>query len=396
MQLQAKAKPVKIRIQSGGEEHFSLDQLKSNFCIDDIKPLLDNRLSRWLKQQRKEDLAQKIDEFDKESLDNSTGWFNFIEIFFEDEIRVNGLSSLIDLAKHWTETHPYKKNGLRLYEYLLHKDLEAAKYLYYNNYFEEKNWFEIFSSFEDSLQDAEIMYILGDFYYNGKHVVMNKSKGVEFFRNSTKKGYKPAIEKIGQITEELQEKEQREKEQREKEQRTSKQQERYREIKEVELYEALEKQIILARDATKSRFNGLKESKIRSYILAWQHMPFSSYDLSSIKSYSERGLLVFLIRAGEIYNVVDSDLPMALRIAEGLLTDRMIPFSHEIAFIFALIHIKKGENKVAHNIFKLLIDNGYESFRINKSNPLFFSLTPSFNKLDLGEQLKTVIGTLIR
>ena len=37
MKVIAKAKPVKIRIKSGGEEHSSLDSLKHNFNIEDIK-----------------------------------------------------------------------------------------------------------------------------------------------------------------------------------------------------------------------------------------------------------------------------------------------------------------------------------------------------------------------
>lgn len=51
MKIIAKAKPVKIRIKSGGEEHSSLESLKRNFSFKDIEPLLDGRLSRWLKQQ---------------------------------------------------------------------------------------------------------------------------------------------------------------------------------------------------------------------------------------------------------------------------------------------------------------------------------------------------------
>lgn len=46
MKLISKAKPVKIRIKSGGEEHSSLDSLKRNFNISDIQPLLDGRLVR--------------------------------------------------------------------------------------------------------------------------------------------------------------------------------------------------------------------------------------------------------------------------------------------------------------------------------------------------------------
>lgn len=49
MELIPKAKPVKIRIKSGGEEHSSLESLKRNFSISDINPLLDGRLARWLR-----------------------------------------------------------------------------------------------------------------------------------------------------------------------------------------------------------------------------------------------------------------------------------------------------------------------------------------------------------
>lgn len=60
MRLTAKAKPVKIRIKSGGEEHVSLESLKHNFCVEDIRLLLDGRLARWLKQRNEEALAREM------------------------------------------------------------------------------------------------------------------------------------------------------------------------------------------------------------------------------------------------------------------------------------------------------------------------------------------------
>ena len=47
MKLEPKAKPVRIRIKSGGEEHSTLESLKRNFSVDDLKPAVeDRRLSR--------------------------------------------------------------------------------------------------------------------------------------------------------------------------------------------------------------------------------------------------------------------------------------------------------------------------------------------------------------
>ena len=51
MRIIAKAKPIRIRIKSGGEEHSSLDSLRQNLCVQDLWPLItDHRLSRWLRQ----------------------------------------------------------------------------------------------------------------------------------------------------------------------------------------------------------------------------------------------------------------------------------------------------------------------------------------------------------
>ncbi len=60
MKLQAKARPVRIRIESGEKEHNSLESLKENFVPEDILPLLDGRLKRWLRQLHENDLADAV------------------------------------------------------------------------------------------------------------------------------------------------------------------------------------------------------------------------------------------------------------------------------------------------------------------------------------------------
>ena len=59
MKLEPKAKPVRIRIKSGGEEHFNLESLKQNFSVQDLwEAVRGKSLSRWLKQQNEMELAE--------------------------------------------------------------------------------------------------------------------------------------------------------------------------------------------------------------------------------------------------------------------------------------------------------------------------------------------------
>lgn len=127
MRLVAKAKPVKIRIKSGGEEHVSLESLKHNFCVEDIRLLLDGRLTRWLKQRNEEALAKEIDNWDTFSLDTPKGYLDFIMLFFQNDLPSDSINTLLDLAQYWENKTEYKKNSLILYQHLLNSEIEAAK-----------------------------------------------------------------------------------------------------------------------------------------------------------------------------------------------------------------------------------------------------------------------------
>jgi hypothetical protein len=60
MKLEPRAKRVKIRITSGGEEHNNLDSLRKNFVCKDVLSLLDGRLVKWLVSIGESDKAEKI------------------------------------------------------------------------------------------------------------------------------------------------------------------------------------------------------------------------------------------------------------------------------------------------------------------------------------------------
>lgn len=55
-------KPVNIRIVSNGVECADLKMLKENFCISDIKNVLDGRLANWLSNIGEKELADSINE----------------------------------------------------------------------------------------------------------------------------------------------------------------------------------------------------------------------------------------------------------------------------------------------------------------------------------------------
>lgn len=195
MKLVAKAKPVKIRIKSGGEEHSSLDSLKMNFCIDDVRELLDGRLSRWLRQQNEILLAEEIEKFESRDLvDSDENCLSFIKLLFSKELEAIEINSLFDLAKHWCiEDIKYKRNGKSLFKQRLFEyDLEATKYAYKKHLFPEESWINIFTIFKNS-KDAEYLYMLGKLWFDGYSGCKDIEKGYKLIKEAAAYGWEEAV-----------------------------------------------------------------------------------------------------------------------------------------------------------------------------------------------------------
>lgn len=176
MKLIPKAKPVKIRIKSGGEEHSSLDSLKRNFNISDIQPLLDGRLVRWLKQQGENDLADIVSKFDSANLYSLIGIMQLMKCFFEEYITVYDIHDVLSLLKYWLKDSSYRKNGEYLFNYVIvylsdtDEKLKLVKYLYKNKaglQCPQADWYSILYSFAEKNEyqeftgDPDILYFLG-------------------------------------------------------------------------------------------------------------------------------------------------------------------------------------------------------------------------------------------
>ena len=168
MRIIAKAKPIRIRIKSGEEEHFSLDSLCRNLCVQELWPLIkDHRLSRWLMQLGEVDLAHEIDAFSECQLDFST-YFKVLVVFLKDDLVGHHVTELYALFSFWHNCEKRKsKNYDSLRKYLLSK-YEGAKFIFkqYPKELSDGEWWDVFSKFENE-EDPEFLFEQGKLAFEG-------------------------------------------------------------------------------------------------------------------------------------------------------------------------------------------------------------------------------------
>ena len=168
MRIIAKAKPIQIRIKSGGEEHFSLDSLRQNLNVQDLWPLIqDNRLSRWLRQLGEVDLAHEIDALSESQLNFST-YFKVLVLFLNDDLVEHHVTELYTLFTFWHDCGKIKsKNYDSLRKYLL-SQYEGAKFIFkqYAEEFSDGEWWNVFCKFEKE-EDPEFLFKQGKLAFEG-------------------------------------------------------------------------------------------------------------------------------------------------------------------------------------------------------------------------------------
>ena len=194
MRIIAKAKPIRIRIKSGGEEHSSLDSLRQNLCVQDLWPLVkDKRLSRWLMQLGEVDLAHAIDALSVGQLDVST-YFKVLVIFLKDDLVGHHVTELYTLFSFWHDCEKRKsKNYDSLRKYLLSK-YEGAKFIF-KQYPEEASdgeWWDVFCTFENAV-NPDFLFEQGKLAFEG----FTKSDGSNFDKDLVRG--KKLIEKAAEL-----------------------------------------------------------------------------------------------------------------------------------------------------------------------------------------------------
>lgn len=168
MRIIAKAKPIRIRIKSGGEEHSSLDSLRQNLCVQDLWPLVkDKRLSRWLRQLGEVELAHDIDALSECQLDFST-YFKVLVIFLKDDLVGRHVTELYTLFSFWHDCEKRNsKNYDSLRKYLL-SQYEGAKFIFkqYAEEFSDGEWWNVFCKYENE-EDPEFLFEQGKLAFEG-------------------------------------------------------------------------------------------------------------------------------------------------------------------------------------------------------------------------------------
>lgn len=168
MRIIAKAKPIRIRIKAGEEEHSSLDSLRRNLCVQELWPLIkDHRLSRWLRQLGEVDLAHDIDALSESQLDFST-YFKVLLLFLKDDLVGRHVTELYTLFSFWHDCEKRKsKNYDSLRKYLL-STYEGAKFIFkqYPEEVSDGEWWVVFSKFENE-EDPEFLFEQGKLAFEG-------------------------------------------------------------------------------------------------------------------------------------------------------------------------------------------------------------------------------------
>lgn len=127
MKYSSRPKPVRIRLESGGREHFSLDSLLENFNPADLISKK-KELIRWLSTQQGgvvEQLCQNLEQIDFKS----ENVFQLYKIFFRDYIVEKSITNLKDLLFSWIDIDKYNVN-VEFLKPFCYQDAETLVNLY--------------------------------------------------------------------------------------------------------------------------------------------------------------------------------------------------------------------------------------------------------------------------
>lgn len=115
MILTPKAKPVRIRIKSGGIEHSSLDSLREHFDYEDVFNLCQKgSILRWLEQHNEEQVLQRLKcALAGDTNDEEKYRLNVVLSFFPDASS-SGVNDTKDLLLYWAK----RQNNSNIFSFL--------------------------------------------------------------------------------------------------------------------------------------------------------------------------------------------------------------------------------------------------------------------------------------
>lgn len=253
MKLIPKAKPIRIRISSGGKEHSTLESLLDNFSIGDIRPLMGNGIMlKWLNQIGESRLCAKIKSI-SENRNDEGKWSNFdiISIFFDSPDKLaeyaenaflcsesGALEYLQEAAEMASPSALYRLGCIYYFPRIVgvvtdiakaedyfkdaaELDHPLAKLAYGFIMCEKGQYSKALGLIENTLgklsdkdcrieEDRQLIakanYALAEIYWDGKRIVPQSSaKAIDLFRKSAELGYTRAYTRLGIIFSECKE-----------------------------------------------------------------------------------------------------------------------------------------------------------------------------------------------
>ena len=193
MKLIPKAKPVRIRISAGGQEHSSLDTLLESFDIESMLSLyINGSLSRWLNQIGAFDIADKLSGLKISDLDNITDGEleSFVKLFYNDEIST--------VARKIAHSYESSGNGEQIvrwhniaYKYgNIESCSELGRIYQYGLFGVRQCYSKAVENFKIAAEngDAEAQYSLACYYSEGVHVEQSTSEATSLLEKAAKSG----------------------------------------------------------------------------------------------------------------------------------------------------------------------------------------------------------------
>ena len=193
MKLIPKAKPVRIRISAGGQEHSSLDTLLESFDIESMLSLyINGSLSRWLNQIGAFDIADKLSGLQISDLDNITDGEleSFVKLFYNDEIST--------VARKIAHSYEISGNGEQIvrwhniaYKYgNIESCSELGRIYQYGLFGVRQCHSKAVENFKIAAEngDAAAQYSLAYYYSEGVHVEQSTSEATSLLEKAAKSG----------------------------------------------------------------------------------------------------------------------------------------------------------------------------------------------------------------
>lgn len=197
MKLIAKAKPIKIRIKSGGEEHSSLDSLRQNLCVQDLWPLIqDKRLERWLRQLGETNIAHDVDALSGKALSNDI-YFKVLFLFMNKEFVQHSIKNIYSCCEYWHDCGDKESKNYHNVSLFLMDSFNGLKFIYerFSDDFTGEEWMKRFSLFSDI--DPQILFWKGRMLFlgykeNDKQII-DKNEGYKLIAKAANKKCPDAI-----------------------------------------------------------------------------------------------------------------------------------------------------------------------------------------------------------